>query len=65
MSSPTPMESEIRSVAAIAMPTEVEIAALAYRLWKDRGCPLGSPDEDWFLAETELMKDRNVSAAAV
>jgi hypothetical protein len=24
---------------------------LAYWLWKERGMPLGSPDEDWFLAE--------------
>ena len=32
-----------------------EIAALAYRLWLERGCPEGSPEEDWFLAERELM----------
>jgi hypothetical protein len=25
--------------------------ALAYRLWLDRGCPGGSPEEDWFLSE--------------
>ena len=24
---------------------------LAYRLWQHRGMPMGSPDEDWFLAE--------------
>lgn len=27
-----------------------EIAALAYRLWEERGCPTGSPERDWFLA---------------
>lgn len=31
---------------------------LAYRLWLKRGCPDGSPDEDWFLAERELCKNR-------
>ena len=29
---------------------------LAYHLWEDRGCPLGSPDVDWFLAEA-LVKE--------
>ena len=31
-----------------------EIAVLAYKLWMDRGCPVGSPEEDWFRAEREL-----------
>lgn len=31
-----------------------EIAALAYELWQARGCPVGSPDEDWFRAAEEL-----------
>jgi hypothetical protein len=31
------------------------IAALAYQLWMDRGCPIGSPEEDWLRAESELM----------
>ncbi len=30
------------------------IAALAYELWQDRGCPEGSPEEDWSRAEQEL-----------
>jgi len=33
---------------------ENEIAILAYRLWEERGCPSGSPEEDWFQAENEL-----------
>jgi len=28
-----------------------EIAALAYSLWQARGCPEGSPEDDWFNAE--------------
>jgi hypothetical protein len=31
-----------------------EIAALAFELWQARGCPVGSPDEDWFHAVEEL-----------
>jgi len=31
-----------------------EIAALAYALWQARGCPYGSPEEDWLRAEREL-----------
>lgn len=31
-----------------------EIAALAHELWKSRGCPEGSPDEDWFHAAEQL-----------
>jgi predicted SnoaL-like aldol condensation-catalyzing enzyme len=30
-----------------------EIATLAYELWEARGCPNGSPEEDWFRAEAE------------
>ena len=31
-----------------------QIAALAYALWQERGCPEGSPDVDWFQAEAVL-----------
>jgi hypothetical protein len=31
-----------------------QIASLAYQLWQQRGCPEGSPEEDWFRAEQEL-----------
>ena len=33
-----------------------EIAALAHQLWVARGCPQGSPDEDWFRAAEELRR---------
>ena len=32
-----------------------ETASLAHELWKARGCPSGSPDEDWFCAVRELL----------
>ena len=33
---------------------EKEIAILAYQLWLERGCPIGSDQEDWFRAERKL-----------
>ncbi len=27
------------------------VAKLAYKLWEERGRPLGSPEVDWFAAE--------------
>lgn len=35
-----------------------QIAALAYELWLARGCPEGSPEEDWLQAEQELTAKR-------
>ena len=31
-----------------------EIAALAYSYWQARGCPFGTSEEDWFMAERAL-----------
>jgi hypothetical protein len=31
-----------------------DIEALAYELWRARGCPDGSPEQDWFQAQEEL-----------
>jgi hypothetical protein len=33
---------------------ETRIAALAYELWLQRGCPIGSDQDDWFQAKTIL-----------
>src|SRR5664279_5630626 len=35
-------------------PTESEIATLAYQLWQDKGCPVGSHKGDWLRAEAML-----------
>ena len=37
-----------------------EIALRAYRLWEARGCPIGSPEEDWLRAEEEIRNERGV-----
>jgi len=39
------------------------VASLAYQLWLDRGSPQGSPDEDWFRAESLLRADAGVHAS--
>jgi len=42
-----------------------EIALRAYRLWEARGCPIGSPEEDWGRAEEELRGEQAVRDEAV
>lgn len=37
---------------------------LAYQLWQDRGCPDGSPEEDWLAAERLLSAAQPPSHAA-
>jgi hypothetical protein len=32
-----------------------EIEERAYQSWIERGCPMGSPEEDWYRAERELI----------
>ena len=36
-----------------------EVEERAYQLWVERGCPVGSPDEDWFRAEDELLHQQS------
>lgn len=45
-----------------ARTTSNETALRAYRLWEQRGSPLGSPDEDWFRAEKEILSEKAPSA---
>ena len=39
----------------VSLPIEEHIALLAYSYWESRGCPIGSPDEDWFRAEGDVL----------
>lgn len=48
--------SESAETAAPVSPTESEMAIVAYQLWLERGCPIGSDQEDWFRAE-DLIKN--------
>lgn len=39
---------------SIASDEHQKIEQFAYRLWLERGCPIGSDQEDWFRAENIL-----------
>jgi hypothetical protein len=41
-----------------------QTAFLAYQFRMERGCPAGSPDEDWFRAEGALRSRQLEEAAA-
>ena len=47
-----------RVPVTVEVPERDEIAELAYQLGVTRGCPDGSPDEDWLRAEEELLHGR-------
>jgi hypothetical protein len=44
----------LSAVGATASATEECVPALARALWNARGCPEGSPEDDWFQAELTL-----------
>jgi hypothetical protein len=55
----TALGQSVKTGATVS-PTEREIAAVAYRLWVNNGCPAGSDQEDWFRAEA-MLKDALVA----
>lgn len=48
---PAPGVAPLNSLA-----DQQEIASLAYLYWQARGCPVGSPEEDWYRAEQALRE---------
>ncbi len=44
----------------LSAPTQDDIAQLAYSYWEARGGEGGSPWEDWFRAEEELKRKREL-----
>src|ERR1017187_1954235 len=46
-------------------PTEDEIATVAYQLWLDEGCPVGSDEDDWFRAEGLLKNGLAAQSGAL
>ena len=47
----------------MADPTEVEIRARAFELWKDAGEPNGLMETFWYQAERELLQRRSDTAS--
>jgi len=45
-------------------PEREEIACLAHQNWQQRGCPIGTPEEDWFRAEAEIKRHLNETPTA-
>ena len=50
----TDIEEKASDTALPIRTQESEIAMAAYYLWENRGCPMGSDQDDWFRAEAEL-----------
>src|SRR5262245_36907193 len=47
----------------MSSPNEHQIAVLAYKYWIERGCPLDSPEVDWYRAvDTLNVRDLQLSA---
>ena len=44
----------------LSAPAEQQIARLAYSYWEARGGKGGSPWEDWFRAEQELLRKKEL-----
>jgi len=51
-----------RVISAADGPEHADIARLAYLYWLERGCPIGSPEEDWFQAEQDLINKQTRAA---
>jgi hypothetical protein len=49
-----PHKTRGKSVPKTAPPDAEDIAKRAYFYWLERGCPEGSPEQDWLRAEAEL-----------
>ena len=64
MHNPTPADEQIALDDNVSQSPDHDIAVLAYHLWMERGCPIGSPDDDWFRAEAELKNNLQAEAAA-
>ena len=61
-----PMNQDTPREVSAASPEGSAIEMLALALWEERGCPIGSPEEDWFRAERELReKQENVAPASI
>jgi hypothetical protein len=63
-----PSESQVEpqeeSVHLSDLVDQEEIARLAYEFWEARGCPDGSPEEDWLRAERDLQSRKANSPGA-
>jgi len=52
---PGSVQQETKREPEIKNSPQQDLANLAYALWQQRGCPEGSPEQDWLEAE-EMMR---------
>ena len=57
----TRLPHELSAASSEIHPTHEDIAALAYALWQESGCPEGTHEENWLRAEQELTADRKTA----
>jgi len=50
----TRVPEALSPASAESQPSREQISELARALWEARGCPEGSPDDDWYQAEEQL-----------
>jgi DUF2934 family protein len=56
---------EIKTAIKSTPPVDHQtIEAMAYQIWLQRGCPIGSDQEDWYRAEAALKEKGQSSQRA-
>lgn len=58
-----PEQHEVHDGPPLGNTSEDEIARRAYQLWRERGCPEGSAQQDWFEAAEQLRAHTNSAGA--
>ena len=56
------MQSKMPGSSSSQEQAASDIAMLAYVLWQQRGCPVGSPEQDWMEAEQKMRESQMQSA---
>jgi Protein of unknown function (DUF2934) len=49
-------EPKTQATSRSTTPDITIIETRAYELWMQRGCPIGSPEVDWYQAEEEIRR---------
>jgi hypothetical protein len=58
---PQETQQNNQEILSSAVSIRERVALLAYSYWQERGCQGGSPEEDWFRAEREILGQFSIS----
>jgi hypothetical protein len=61
---PTRQAHELPAGSSEIHPKHEDIAALAYALWQEKGCPEGAHEQHWLRAERELTANQEIVVQA-